>query len=548
MRSSSGPGNEQGRDLVLTPQDTRSESERRGEDRRPRRRGWFSRFLTRYLILVGVLAHVAAAAGAVAVYRQVGYLGGALDKGIAAAERAVPPVGRVLRQVANESGIVYRHPDAFPPIALKDVEGLVAGARADGRPSHLATPAVSRPAALRVVRVSNGKELVAAVKDARAGDDIVLAPGTYGIKARYVDVARPGESNFPITLRAEKLGTAEIRFDALEGFLVRAPHWTFENLVIRGVCKDHSACEHGFHVVGQAHHTTIRNNRVIDFNAHFKINGGTVGKTRHFPDDGVLEGNSIFNTSVRRTNKPVTPIDLVAASNWQIRDNLIADFEKGGGDRISYAAFVKGAGEDSVMEGNLVICRMSLRGGGGIQLGLSLGGGGTNRGSCRDGKCGFEYKGGVIRNNVIMRCPKDVGIYLNKAADSVIANNALLGTMGIDVRFQASSATVVNNVLDSHIRERNGGKVKAVNNLVLTHGWWPSLMGEKTMDDVFEDGFDGRLRLRDIDPIVGRGSKVPGLERDLCGNGRAADPDLGPIEYKGKKTCLLRADDGAGGG
>src|SRR5207249_4850273 len=107
----------------------------------------------------------------------------------------------------------------------------------------------------------------------------------------------------------------------------------------RGVCGQQNNCEHAFHVVGGAHHVVIENNLVTDFNAHVKING----RAGLFPDNGRISNNTLINRSPRRTETPVTPIDLVAASNWSIEGNLIADFVKAGGDFTSYGAFAKGA-------------------------------------------------------------------------------------------------------------------------------------------------------------------------------------------------------------
>jgi len=63
--------------------------------------------------------------------------------------------------------------------------------------------------------------------------------------------------------------------------------------------------------------------------------------TLHSPDDALIENNNFFNSEIRRTSSSVNAIDLVAQS-LVVRGNLIADFCKGGGDQISYAAFFKG--------------------------------------------------------------------------------------------------------------------------------------------------------------------------------------------------------------
>jgi len=54
-----------------------------------------------------------------------------------------------------------------------------------------------------------------------------------------------------------------------------------------------------------------------------------------------VQGNSLFNSTVRDTDEPVTPIDVVGASGWVVRDNLIADFAKGIGQGNIWEEFLR---------------------------------------------------------------------------------------------------------------------------------------------------------------------------------------------------------------
>ena len=54
-----------------------------------------------------------------------------------------------------------------------------------------------------------------------------------------------------------------------------------------------------------------------------------------FPDEGRIESNTLRNQGVRDTVAPVTPIDMVGVDGWLVRRNLIADFAKGRGDRMT---------------------------------------------------------------------------------------------------------------------------------------------------------------------------------------------------------------------
>src|SRR5204863_10085230 len=145
------------------------------------------------------------------------------------------------------------------------------GARADAPPGV--------PRSDRVVNVATSEQVRAAIANARAGDAITLEPGAYAFKAA-VEASRVGKADAAITVRAALPGTVVIEVLGSEGFVVSAPYWTFENLVVRGACAVAGECEHAFHVVGAASHFIARNNRLVDFNAHFKVNG----ERRRFPD------------------------------------------------------------------------------------------------------------------------------------------------------------------------------------------------------------------------------------------------------------------------
>ncbi|MET3119368.1 parallel beta-helix repeat protein [Undibacterium sp. GrIS 1.8] len=308
--------------------------------------------------------------------------------------------------------------------------------------------------------VASNNQIIAALSNANPGDVITLLPGTYRFVGTPLLVNKAGSKNDRITLRAAYPGTVFLEFNLGEGFQVSAPYWTFENLSIRGVCQYHENCEHAFHVTGDARYFMARNNTIIDFNAHFKINGSD----GHFPDHGLIEGNTLTNTSARKTSNPVTLIDLVAASDWVIRKNWIGDFIKDQGDRISYGAFAKGAGSRNVFEQNMVICEHLLQGTTGQRVGLSLGGGGTGKEYCRDTRCITEQDNGVIQSNLIASCSDD-GIYINHAAGSKIIHNTIVDTAGVTVRFPDSSANLEGNLVDGAIRSRDQGILHSKDNL-----------------------------------------------------------------------------------
>lgn len=387
----------------------------------------------------------------------------------------------------------------------------------------------------RIVRVDSPSDFQEALRNADPGDVITLSPGRYRIDRRTISVNRPGTEEKPIVVRAESIGDVIVELNSLEGFLVRAPYWIFENLDIRGVCSSHSYCEHAFHVVGRGSGFVLRNSRVSEFNAAIKANGidGPEGQ-RIFPDGALIKNNTFYNTSIRNTRSPVVPLDLVGTNHWIVRGNIIADFSKGQGDQISTGAFIKGNASYGVFENNLVICEYSHSGG--VRLGLSFGGGGTGRAAARDHDDSIEHTGGMVRNNVVMNC-SDVGLYLNKARDTLVLNNIFYRTMGIDVRFEASTAEIRNNILTGRIRSRDGGTFVESNNLVAGSG----IRGvfRPDFEDLFADPDRADFRLLNPGPIVNQGVRHDKLRDDFCGLIRGGNPDLGPFEYGEQPLCRL---------
>ena len=403
-----------------------------------------------------------------------------------------------------------------------------------GAQAHTVPPPVAHGTPAAVVLVSSPAETVKAIAQARPGDVITLLPGIYHFDASgYVAVSQAGTATARITVRAERPDTVFVEFNMREGFNVSAPYWTFENLHVRGVCREHTDCEHAFHIVGEAAHFVARNNTVVDFNAHFKVNG----ENSAFPDYGLIEGNTLTNTSVRQTANPVTPIDLVAASYWQMRRNLITDFIKAEGNQVSYGAFAKGAGSDNRFEQNIVLCEHLLRGAPGQRVGISLGGGGSRGGGgsekngCRDQRCIIEQDGGIIQSNLIESCSDD-GIYINRAAASKILHNTLIDTGGISVRFVESSADTQGNLVDGLIRTRDGGLLRAADNFDTSAS--RLYLGVHPVRNLYVNAaamfyaWSGKPPRRDV---------TDAAAPDLCGLPRSTHPTYGAFEDF--SACLI---------
>lgn len=388
------------------------------------------------------------------------------------------------------------------------------------------TQATPLPAGIRrIVSIHSSTQAYIAIRQARPGDVLEFQPGTYRFIGQAIPVTQAGSETQPIIVRAAQPGSVLLEFDLNEGFWVNAPYWIFENLSIRGICDNDSRCEHAFHIVGQGHHFIARNNTLHNFNAHFKING-TLNRSEHqpnknayFPDHGRIENNTLTNDHARRTDHSVTLIDLLAASHWRIEGNLIADFIKQGGDHISYGAFAKGAGTDNHFHRNVILCTHRLRGQSGQQVGLSLGGGGSSPRYCRDQACVTEQRDSILSHNLIMSCSDD-GIYLNRAAHSIVQHNTLLDTAGLSLRFATTDAVIQGNLIDGTLRTYRGAQLEKADNLL--SNTTRLYLGQHPIQTQFINPQPNVLDLRWHSPPPRRTVHLPSplnpaTVRDLCG-------------------------------
>lgn len=378
--------------------------------------------------------------------------------------------------------------------------------------------------AAREISVNDFESLAEATKRVEAGDVIMLEPGLYLARDK-VRTRNPGNAGAPIVVRARKPGTAVIQVNTPEAFFVSAPHWHFEGLVIDGRCADHSACEHAFHIVGRADRVQVRQNYLANFNAHIKANGSVHGGALVFPDEVLIEGNLLRNDTPRYTTNPVTPIDVVGGEAWVIRDNLIEDFHKSGGNGVSYGLYLKGNSSDGLIERNLVRCEATHAGG--ARFGISLGGGGTGRRYCVDQDCSHEHRRGVIRNNVILNCPNEPGIYLNRASDTRISHNTLLATQGIFVRFDTSSATIMGNLVGGKLWKKRGARFVEAGNLIVETRYLDAWLGKGRISPVPRRGT----------PPVNPRAAFRLVDDDYCGRKRDRRPDIGALERSAKSWC-----------
>ena len=321
---------------------------------------------------------------------------------------------------------------------------------------------------LKTVFVATEREIIEAISSSVAGTEIIVAPGKYKFgRNKIAKTVHAGEPLLPIILRAQSHGDVEFLLSTREGLVISQPFWRIENIIFKGIKnKKDTWIDHAIHIINDADGVSIANNSFINFNAHIKVNGGMdkKGQAREFPDFGLIEHNNFFNEWKRNTARnAVVPIDIVGGNSWSVKSNFIADFGKNGnrGRGVTMGAYIKGAASNGKFVNNLIACEWNLPHTNpfDVRVGLSFGGGGTNKKYCRSDTCEVEHKDGLIDQNVIINCENDVGIYLNKASNTIIRNNYIFNSLGIDVRYSTSSAIIDNNAMDGRIRARNDGNL-----------------------------------------------------------------------------------------
>ena len=380
---------------------------------------------------------------------------------------------------------------------------------------------LASPASAAVVNVSDAIGLRNAIDAAAPGDVITLAPGTYDFSSRlFCDVA--GTALEPIVVRAENPGDALLRLDSpFVLFQVSEPHWRFEHLEIEGICAQDADCEHAIQLIGDADFTEIRAGTIRDFNIPIKSNGSGGA----YPDDVLIESMELRSSSARATASPVAMVDALGGRRWILRDNVLADFGKSGGNTLSYAAILRGNSRDGLIERNLVICEDAHTEG--VRLGLSLGGGGSAPDViCEEGTCTPEHQNGVIRNNLILDCPDDAGIYLNEADGAGVYNNTHIGstTSGIVARFAASDVTIRNNL--------TSGPIVALDTATITQGTNLASVPLSSFSSWFTDPDALDFSLQDGSQLVDQGIVLADVPDDFCTNARDdGSPDIGAVEY-----------------
>jgi parallel beta-helix repeat protein len=305
----------------------------------------------------------------------------------------------------------------------------------------------------RTIEVKDMKSLMSACETALAGDEIVLAAGTYQIrnKSRIKIHQRPGPvmvrgatgiaADVIVSGRGQDDQSVEMIFELMD-----SPRWTFRDLTTR------DSYYHGFKFDGSSTDCALLNVTMRD-HGESGVKGTSDPAKKVYPDRLLVEKCDIgFTKETGGTRSVVEGIDGVAVKDWVIRNNRFLNIQKGG--KPAYGAFTKGNSLGTIIEGN----RFEN-----CSIGASFGGGGTGAMFFRDADQSFEHRDGVIRNNTFTQCT-DAAIYMNKSKDCAIEGNEMICCKSnIQLRFAETSGRVKGNVAkqsgDPVLKVRDGAIV-----------------------------------------------------------------------------------------
>jgi parallel beta-helix repeat protein len=364
--------------------------------------------------------------------------------------------------------------------------------------------------------VSNASELMSAVPNLRAGDRLLLAPGTYVLTNRLAfTTTNSGSAGSPITIMPQQeAGTVTLNANCHESALWFAGG---KYTVVKGLRITNGAY-HAIKIDGGSSNITVENSvlfentcaRSTDPNSQFSaIKGGTFGAP--YPSNVVVQNNEIYESPLFG-GPNLQGIDCNACKNWVVRGNHIHHITSTNASPSGTCVQFKSGSENTIIENNIIHhCGL---------IGINYGG----FGNPAWGGQSFEHIGGRIQNNIVYNCV-DAGISVVKNQNGRIFHNTLYNNgYTPDVRISASGVEYRNNILDRALRLRDGTTVIQSNNLVLT---------SPSDGSLFINPAASNFRLKSTAvQAIDQGPSLPDVTTDFEGDPRpsGAAPDLGADE------------------
>ena len=192
-----------------------------------------------------------------------------------------------------------------------------------------------------------------------------------------------------------------------------------------------------FKIVGDADDLIFRNNEVVNFASHVKLNGEIVtGTVKSYPDRAWFINNFWHNTKYILNNAPHNILNLDGGKEHVVRGNIFADYSTPASlSKSASAVYPKASTLGILIEQNLIVCEKQRTDGQttrGIQLGdgapASICDGDTDGDGLGDCEENGQNQEGIVRNNLIMNCDNggsSAGIMALSDRDSLIAHNTV---------------------------------------------------------------------------------------------------------------------------
>jgi len=389
------------------------------------------------------------------------------------------------------------------------------------------------------VDVSSEAEILSAIANAAPGDVITVSPGTYDFN-QLINVQADGEASARIFLRAEERDTVTINLSHIENFKISGKFWIIENIKFFGNCTNGNGCEHAFHIVADADDVIFRNNEVVNFASHVKLNGEVVGggPAKSFPDRTMFIGNFWHNTKYVTNNAPHNILNLDGGKDHVVRGNIFADYNTPASlPKSASAVYPKASALRILIEQNLIVCE-KVRTDGETARGIQLGDGAPasicdgDQDQDGSGDCveNGQSQEALVRNNIIMNCDNGgsaTGIMVGSDRESKLLHNTVYNVGQRNAGFYVGHADYdtywAHSILENGINTDYA--IRALNE---TNNIMPTA---NEMDSFFTLPSDGDFSLALGDSIVEQGASDDDVSHDFCGYPRGETADLGAIEY-----------------
>jgi len=296
-----------------------------------------------------------------------------------------------------------------------------------------------------VIIVSNVAELEDAVVQANQSGNITIMfkDGTYElnqmiyITADHVDFRSESGNRDAVILKGK--GT---NGNVTHVFLIAAKNFIVGNLTL-GWIKYHGIQIHG---ENNADNPLIHNVRFVDTGEQM-LKVSYDNSTNVSSDNGAVQYCLFEYPSGVGPQYYIGGIDAHQAINWTVRYCTLKNIRSPESVLAEHAIHFWSDSKNTMVEGNTIInCDRGI--------GFGLG----DRG----------HIGGIIKNNMIYTS-RDVGIGLENASNVEVYNNSLYTKnyiSSIEYRFANTTATIINNLCNGNIQERNNANGSLEHNLI----------------------------------------------------------------------------------